>query len=1022
MSVDTLKGNSNTYVLKNTSTGFTLPPGSYTTNSSASFDVTDSTGASFTIPSGDSKCTFPKGINAVSSISIAAPSKWTNGSYSGTAITPVGLVNDGGKFVAMDKTSKSIQSTDGKSWSALNTMPNTYATDADAPTIVFQTTQDINNTTVNLSDVAQNDVIVVFQYRTNDTVEIPTPTGFTTISQISYYGYKASYKVAGSTPDTSVSLNSGRMVSIVVLRGVKLIAGIPQFTTSRISFGPQYIFGATSWGSIVTAPLTRIKPGSRTVIFNGYALNNTTYSQSTASALPQQYALPSNHSLVNSRSYYYNGQHLNVSALSGTVGSDSSSIGLDQSTLIVGGINSGTEGSGYSVSLAFESASTPLAINSFTYANSKYSTYLGSVEKFANTTSTGSVWDYSGTSITNSVSPAAISYVGGTTGTKINSANATVSLPSNAAVNDFLILTMLGGGYPPVISGWTRTHDYGQTFYVKKASATDVASGIYIPGAYNNSSTIYYTLTVYRGVASYAFDSVSVTSSTSAVTPPPMYATAGSISFIFGSYTGGYNSWYPNLPAGYNTLAQGWNTAIPAMFGSGYKQITATGIETPGAITNFNTTSSLVATTFIMYPDVKTYKTIKYLNNAYFAAGATLATSSDAVTWTEQTNPLGTTATQAEYGNGKYVITGVGGKIAYSTNGTSWTLASSPTTSDITDLKFADGVFAMTTTGSTYHYSYDGITWSTANVPASTSTAPSVLWTKATGIGGAVSSIEFNGGLKKGDLVIVSVNWQGSASYLDINAPAGWTRFSAKSITSSVSYATYYKVMGDVVDSGFVTNGDTTMLTGTTSTYCYVNSIAAVAIRGIDPAANFIANVSTVSATTSDSPAVTTLGPSIVVAIQHGNTNATAVAPNGYSNLVYANSTNNGIALATKYVSSATTEDPSGWNTGGNSYSHALTIAVPVLSTSATSSTPRTLAYVKPYFIAGGDGASIVYFNPFTGAAGTSADKPIISDNIVASGTVGKSTFMLSSAGSVAVNGTVTENAYLVPTGGIVEL
>ena len=102
-----------------------------------------------------------------------------------------------------------------------------------------------------------------------------------------------------------------------------------------------------------------------------------------------------------------------------------------------------------------------------------------------------------------------------------------------------------------------------------------------------------------------------------------------------------------------------------------------------------------------------------YSNGLYVYAGSvgTLATSTDAITWTARTSGTTSDIDALIYDNGLYVYAGGGGVLATSTDAITWTARTSGTTSQINTLTYGNGLYVYAGAGGVLATSTDAITW-----------------------------------------------------------------------------------------------------------------------------------------------------------------------------------------------------------------------------------------------------------------------------------------------------------------------
>lgn len=177
----------------------------------------------------------------------------------------------------------------------------------------------------------------------------------------------------------------------------------------------------------------------------------------------------------------------------------------------------------------------------------------------------------------------------------------------------------------------------------------------------------------------------------------------------------------------YSTNGTTWTSRSPTGLSSkGFNKIIYVPTDSKYVMAGYNT--SLSNSNIVIYPDItlttgftlvnstttSTINALTYGNGLYVYAGngGVLATSTNAVTWTDRTSGTVSTINALAYGNGVYVYGGNGGVIATSTDGITWVNRTSGTTSAIRGLVYAKDRFICCGAGGTLRTSTDGITWS----------------------------------------------------------------------------------------------------------------------------------------------------------------------------------------------------------------------------------------------------------------------------------------------------------------------
>lgn len=118
----------------------------------------------------------------------------------------------------------------------------------------------------------------------------------------------------------------------------------------------------------------------------------------------------------------------------------------------------------------------------------------------------------------------------------------------------------------------------------------------------------------------------------------------------------------------------------------------------------------------VYYPTAAV-RTVLYAGGQYISAGlsGSLATSTDAVTWTSRTSTFGTTTIyEINHDGTTYVAVGAAGQLRTSTNGITWTTRTSNFgTTDINTVAYGNGLWVAGGLNGTMRTSTDTITWST---------------------------------------------------------------------------------------------------------------------------------------------------------------------------------------------------------------------------------------------------------------------------------------------------------------------
>ena len=113
---------------------------------------------------------------------------------------------------------------------------------------------------------------------------------------------------------------------------------------------------------------------------------------------------------------------------------------------------------------------------------------------------------------------------------------------------------------------------------------------------------------------------------------------------------------------------------------------------------------------------------VTYGNGMFVAVGNSgrIVTSTDGITWTEQTSPISAMLWLVTYGNGMFVVFSDSGNIVTSTDGITWTKQTSPVSTRLDSVTYANGMFVAVGNSGSIVTSTDGITWTKQTSPVST--------------------------------------------------------------------------------------------------------------------------------------------------------------------------------------------------------------------------------------------------------------------------------------------------------------
>lgn len=718
MAINTLGGSTGStkiYNVKNVAGDITVPSGVYTSDTSAEWGFSDSLGNDYVVGSGSTKLNLANGLSKINYGAAPTISRFSRGTAS-TKISPLGLMYDGAKYVAVDTMSKSVASTDGKTW-ALNADMAIPAYTASTPYVLgtYQGNNGPSNAvTVNFTQtLQQNDiVIVVMQAYNNPSV---STAGYTQHYWYAQTNWKSAsyYKVMGATPDTSITLNNDSQYNnyyvIAIVRGAKIVAGVPSMELSPAPNGSYSPFGSYSGGyRWRPGALSSVKPNS--LVLGFVAWNNEGGGGNYPNATQPGWT-----TLVNPNVNGYVGIFSQVTDISKPVHmSNLSSI-------------SSSGGYGSVAMYAFEPAVSPGEISAATYTGTEYLSYNVPTQKCGVSADLVSSWNYGSSSTTVSGTshiPTIIAFA--TAGHSAISA-ITTPMPAGTAVGDTVLLhinnqysgisnnstaALINNGYTLLNSiGSTYTH----SIWYKKLTSLDAT--VPIPGTNSNGSAVSVGITIVRngGTPYSLYQPYTVFAASTADVE-----SLGNIpkdTLIFGAVGGStITNNITSFPAGYSWQQYfHWDASYDAQWWLCAKTTTVDGIENPGAF-SFSTTVQCPPM-YVAFPPsgflsvTKIYK----FGSQYFACNPDFATSTDKVTWTKKASAIGATVYSVAYGNGTYLITGNGGAVATSTDGTTWTVRATGSGSPIVASHFADGKFCVASSAGVLYYSADGANWTASN-------------------------------------------------------------------------------------------------------------------------------------------------------------------------------------------------------------------------------------------------------------------------------------------------------------------
>jgi hypothetical protein len=263
----------------------------------------------------------------------------------------------------------------------------------------------------------------------------------------------------------------------------------------------------------------------------------------------------------------------------------------------------------------------------------------------------------------------------------------------------------------------------GTTITVNTASPHGLLNGewIYIQGSSSGVNNISHQVSTVNSATSY---NVSYTVSSSVMISQGSSGSAipfrrwWDIAYGVGSTAGGVGRYVIVGEHGYQS------DTIPA-FKSIYSSSLTAGTWSIGANTSGPTTTGAKSVTFGNGTFVAVGGNPKTTyNQSQTVSGPMIYTSTDGISWAQQTISTGITQPllSVAYGAGKFVAVGFGGKIVYAADNAvnTWTNATSPTTAIINKIIFSVSKFFATSTDGKVLVSSDGVSWTAYTLPTIT--------------------------------------------------------------------------------------------------------------------------------------------------------------------------------------------------------------------------------------------------------------------------------------------------------------
>jgi hypothetical protein len=789
---------SKVYGVKSTPGALAIPAGQYKATADSEWTLSDESSNVFSIPAGESVQNFRSPISALISAESSKPTRWYRGTSPSVLRSPLGLINDGAKWVATNSSSRFLSTTNGKDWSQLADLGGSSSID-DSPRLVSSlTTQTgIINTgeskTYLLSSFgiqAGDQIFVMVTGNVNlnsnsSTRDIFTITegGYTSLERYigTYNGRQAYVKTAVGSETTltiqAVNQNiSSCALTVLVVRNASVSNPVVSFTQINDN------------GSNPTTPTASVVANSLSFLgISGQYYNGGTLPLST---------IPEGLSLVGSVADVGNLGFVDIYSNVSDVSTPSSP--LPSITFPITGVYESN-----TFSITFDPVVAADPISCFTYADDAYYAFKPHTNSIVSAANPPVSWSSSGISTT--VSPEVkVNFVGQqqlysnySTITPGGTVNTSVDIQPGD-----LILYSVHGQTMAVedifADGFDRSHNLTEHMIFFKYATT--AQRVF-PRSYTSNAS-YHTsggISVYRNAAIVETNLNNVSGgalNSNPYTSAEFTYNRGGISVIYVNYFAAYLGVPANV-IGYTSHeshGQATGSSGPHSVELFTKEFSSESTET-FTVTSSSADSQNRITNLEIIPvqGAPLLEGLIYANDLFIGYGPSglMMVSSDGLDWTVQYSFSTSKINKIIFENSRFLAVTGAGEIFTSPNGVSWAQAASNVSESLVDIAYSEGLYSAVSISGTVVYSSDASTWTVFDSGSSATSLPTNL--EIIGTFGAAGNLvrdryEFSidelqqSDLKNDDLIILSYGTQSiTNSYVEseiINE--GWKVLSAE--------------------------------------------------------------------------------------------------------------------------------------------------------------------------------------------------------------------------------------------------